>query len=67
MTTILQRKDSSQSAQVNFSELVSPLLQRIYSSRNACCDVDVDYQLKNIEQPYSLKGFASLYLATASN
>jgi single-stranded-DNA-specific exonuclease len=56
MTTILQRKDSSQSAQVNFSELVSPLLQRIYSSRNACCDVDVDYQLKNIEQPYSLKG-----------
>jgi len=56
MTTILQRKDSSQSAQVNFSELVSPLLQRIYSARNACCDGDVDYRLKNIEQPYSLKG-----------
>ena len=56
MTTILQRKDSSQSAQVNFNELVSPLLQRIYSARNACCDGDVDYRLKNIEQPYSLKG-----------
>ncbi len=56
MTTILQRKDSSQSAQVNFSELVSPLLQRIYSARNACRDGDVDYRLKNIEQPYSLKG-----------
>jgi single-stranded-DNA-specific exonuclease len=56
MTTILQRKDSSQSAQVNFSELVSPLLQRIYSARNAYCDGDVDYRLKNIEQPHSLKG-----------
>jgi single-stranded-DNA-specific exonuclease len=56
MTNILQRKDTSQSAHVNFSEAVTPLLQRIYSSRHAYCDDDIDYQLKNIEQPHSLKG-----------
>jgi single-stranded-DNA-specific exonuclease len=58
MTNILQREDSSQSAHVNFSEAVSPLLQRIYSSRKAYCDDDIDYQLKNIEQPHSLKGLS---------
>lgn len=54
MTIIQQRSDIS-SIPSSFSESISPLLQRIYRARGAFSDSDVDYQLKSLEKPTSLK------------
>ncbi len=55
MTTIC-RRESTSTSETSFSPSISPLLQRIYMSRNACTDKDIDYQLLNMAKPQSLKG-----------
>lgn len=52
MPTISHRPAASS----QFSDSVHPLLQRIYSSRGASADHDIDYQLKNLLPPHTLKG-----------
>ena len=63
MPTISHRSVSSS----QFSDSVHPLLQRIYSARGASSDQDIEYQLKNLLPPHSLKGLpeAISLLATA--
>lgn len=39
-----------------FSDAIHPLLQRIYAARGALSDQDIDYQLKNLLPPHTLKG-----------
>lgn len=58
MTTIQQRSNNLSIA-TDFSESVSPLLQRIYRARGASCDNDVNYQLRSLEMPTSLKGLTA--------
>lgn len=52
MPTISARPHTSS----QFSDAIHPLLQRIYAARGAVSDKDVDYQLKNLLPPHSLKG-----------
>ena len=40
----------------DFSQTIPPLLQRIYAARGASNDRDVDYSLKHLLRPDSLKG-----------
>jgi single-stranded-DNA-specific exonuclease len=58
MTTIQQRSNNLSIA-TDFSESFSPLLQRIYRARGASCDNDVNYQLRTLETPTSLKGLTT--------
>jgi single-stranded-DNA-specific exonuclease len=58
MTTIQQRSNNLSIA-TDFSESFSPLLQRIYRARGASCDNDVNYQLRSLETPTSLKGLTT--------
>jgi single-stranded-DNA-specific exonuclease len=58
MTTIQQR-NKNLSIAVDFSESISPLLQRIYHARGASCDSDVNYQLRSLAMPASLKGLTA--------
>ncbi|ODS25088.1 single-stranded-DNA-specific exonuclease RecJ [Candidatus Endobugula sertula] len=39
-----------------FNDAIHPLLQRIFSSRGATCDKDIDYSLSNLHSPQLLKG-----------
>jgi single-stranded-DNA-specific exonuclease len=53
--TIIQQRSNNSSLTSDFSESVSPLLQRIYRARGASTDSDVDYNLQSLEKPTSLK------------
>lgn len=53
LTSNIQRRSL---APTQFSEAISPLLQRLYAARGAVNDQDIDYRLKHLLRPESLKG-----------
>lgn len=54
MNPIIQRRETSDCSHLNF--INQPLLQRIYASRGISCAKDLEYQLKNLIKPSTLKG-----------
>ncbi len=53
MTPIIKRRDSSESSHLDF--IAQPLLQRIYASRGINNAKELEYQLKNLLPPGTLK------------